>query len=90
MLNEEHSSKEERKQKLVSLKTVKNTRMQSKKNSDKLSLNKFQTRIITNSSQKNKGEEPQEKREEESHILSKKVRDLIESIKEDEKKFEEE
>lgn len=83
MLNEEHSSKEERKQKLVSLKTVKNTRMQSKKNSDKLSLNKFQTRIITNSSQKNKGEEPLDKREEESHILSKKVRDLIESIKED-------
>lgn len=29
--------------------------MQSKKNSDKISLNKFQTRIITNSSQKNKG-----------------------------------
>ena len=87
MLNEELSSKEERKQKLVSLKTVKNTRMQSKKNSDKLSLNKFQTRIITNSSQKNKPEE-QERREDDSHLLSKKVRDLIESIKEDEKKFE--
>ena len=87
MLNEELSSKEERKQKLASLKTVKNTRMQSKKNSDKLSLNKFQTRIITNSSQKNKPEE-QERREDDSHLLSKKVRDLIESIKEDEKKFE--
>lgn len=90
LLNEEHSSKEERKQKLVSLKTVKNTRMQSKKNSDKLSLNKFQTRIITNSSQKNKPEEPQERREEEGHVLSKKVRDLIESIKQDEKRQEDE
>jgi hypothetical protein len=54
LLNEESMNKEERKQRLVSLKTVKNTRVQAKKNSDKISLNKFQTRIITNSSQKNK------------------------------------
>jgi hypothetical protein len=52
-------SKEERKQRLVSLKTVKNTR-QPKKNSDKLSLNKFQTRIIANSSLKNKQPEEQD------------------------------
>lgn len=60
MLNEESMSKEERKHRLVSLKTVKNTR-QPKKNSDKLSLNKFQTRMIANSSLKNKQPEEQDR-----------------------------
>jgi hypothetical protein len=53
MLNEESVSKEERKQRLVSLKTVKHAR-QTKKHPDKLSLNKFQTRIIAISSLKHK------------------------------------
>lgn len=89
MLNEEVVSKEERKQKLTSLKTVKNAKLHAKKHSEKLSLNKFQTRIITNSSQKGKGssEEPIDKPPDETLSLSKKARDLIESIKEDEKKF---
>lgn len=62
LLNEESVSKEERKQRLVSLKTVKNAR-QPKKNSDKLSLNKFQTRIIANSSLKHKQPEEHERQE---------------------------
>lgn len=90
VLQEESMSKEERKQKLISLKNMKtNNRAQSKKNSEKLSVNKFQTRIITNSAQKGKhSEESPEKRQEEP--LSKKARDLIESIKEDDRKFLEE
>lgn len=89
MINEEVNSKEERKLKLISLKTVKNTRTQSKKNSEKISVNKFQTRIITNSANKEKfTEDVNDKRDE--TMLSKKARDLIDSIKEDEKKFEQE
>jgi hypothetical protein len=88
MLNEETVSKEERKQRLVSLKIVKNGR-QPKKNSDKLSLNKFQTRIIANSSLKHKQPDDQQDRREEEGPLSKKARELIESIKEDERKQEE-
>jgi len=78
MVNEEHTIKEERKQRLISLKNVKSNRAQSKKNSEKISVSKFQTRIITNSSQKAKNtEELIEQKKDELGMLSKKARDFI-------------
>ena len=44
MLNEEAVSREERKQRLISIKNLKGTRIQSKRNSEKISLNKYQSK----------------------------------------------
>lgn len=87
MLLEESLGREERKQRLVS-KTVKNTRAQAKKHSDKISLNKFQTRIVPNSSLKNK--QPEEHHNADEPPLSRKAQLIIESIKQDERRLEEE
>lgn len=72
---------------MISMKTVKNNRIQSRKNTDKLSSNKFQTRFIM-SSQKPKTNNEEDKQSEEE-MVSKRVRELIEAIKEDEKKYKE-
>ena len=79
-------NREERKQKLISSKVIKNTRFQSRKNTGKSNSNQFQTRIIS-SSQKTKNIDCEEEKKNEEEIVSKKIKELIDSIKESEKKY---
>ena len=64
MLNEESMNREERKQKQISFRNMKNKRIHSKKVADKTSSNKFQTRTVISSSKSKCPEDLKEKKQE--------------------------
>ena len=84
MLREETLVREEKKQKQISFRTMRSKRLSSKKNGDKSNASRMNTRTILSTTVNKSKAEIEEEKEEEGPV-SKKIRDIIERIKEDER-----